>query len=407
MAKLWVRYNHEWDVLIRQCMGGRSGDASRPREASGRVRKVTSSRQPPGNRLSPNGRWVGEEDKQDEEEGEGYRPPSSQSKRSSASPKRFACPFRKHDPFTYNINDHEVCAIRSWSTISRLKEHLYRRHYKTHCQRCKLTFDNASSLAEHEMSVGGCEVLDIKPPSDITTYQEKQLKSRKHTTRRQTDEEKWRDIYQLLFPNQDIPSPYAEVSEDLAPVSSESHESLNFQHFLLSQMPGLFTKTAEEHVGRRLRAQDGLTMDTIPRIIEDALQKAFRVWEARVGELPPREAAVASMSFLPGTPSTLGYNFTQPTAYQAPQPTVGIGHPFSSEDFNGGPAFANEVPHTSHDDSGFAEGHFFTSGPPVDFNTFAPQFERGPWEIGLGLMGGGGFEADTNVGGHFRGFQNG
>lgn len=50
-------------------------------------------------------------------------------------------------------------------------------------------------------------MLDISPPSDITSYQEKQLKSRKHTTRRQTDEEKWRDIYRLLFPNQEIPSP--------------------------------------------------------------------------------------------------------------------------------------------------------------------------------------------------------
>jgi hypothetical protein len=53
----------------------------------------------------------------------------------------------------------------------------------------------------------GCEVLDVIPPGDITTYQEKQLKSRKHTTRRQTDEEKWRDIYRLLFPSEEIPSP--------------------------------------------------------------------------------------------------------------------------------------------------------------------------------------------------------
>lgn len=57
------------------------------------------------------------------------------------------------------------------------------------------------------MSVLGCEVIDTIPPGDITTYQEKQLKSRKHTTRRQTDEEKWRDIYGLLFPNEKMPSP--------------------------------------------------------------------------------------------------------------------------------------------------------------------------------------------------------
>lgn len=87
------------------------------------------------------------------------------------------------------------------------REHLYRRHYTTHCQRCKQTFNDARELAEHEMSVVGCEVLDITPPGDITTYQEKQLKSRKHTTRRQSDKEKWDDIYRLLFPNEEIPSP--------------------------------------------------------------------------------------------------------------------------------------------------------------------------------------------------------
>lgn len=87
------------------------------------------------------------------------------------------------------------------------REHLYRKHYKTHCQRCKRTFSDARELAEHEMLLAGCEVVDTIPPGDISTYQEKQLKSRKHTTRRQTDEEKWRDIYRLLFPNEEIPSP--------------------------------------------------------------------------------------------------------------------------------------------------------------------------------------------------------
>jgi hypothetical protein len=57
------------------------------------------------------------------------------------------------------------------------------------------------------MSIVGCEFSDRPPPCDITAYQEKQLKSRKHTSRRQTDEEKWKDIYRLLFPNEEIPSP--------------------------------------------------------------------------------------------------------------------------------------------------------------------------------------------------------
>jgi hypothetical protein len=119
MERLWARYNHDWDALVRQCMGNKGGDSAQFRESSGRVRKGTSSRNGPskGHRLHP----LGQEDEGEDDEAEGYRPPSSMSKRSPESVKRFACPFRKHDPHTYNIHDHEVCTIRSWSTISRLK----------------------------------------------------------------------------------------------------------------------------------------------------------------------------------------------------------------------------------------------------------------------------------------------
>ncbi|KAK4102416.1 hypothetical protein N658DRAFT_423491 [Parathielavia hyrcaniae] len=408
MGRLWDRFNLDWDVLVMQCVGDRRGSSGHVRD-SGRVRKTTSSRHAPGKGLHPNARLPDQEDEGDDDEDDRYRPPSSMSKRSSESVKRFACPFRKHDPHTYNIHEHEVCAVRSWSSISRLKEHLYRRHYKTHCQRCKQTFSDAKELAAHEMSVVACEVLDLVPPGDIATYQEKQLKSRKHTSRRQTDEEKWRDIYRLLFPNEEIPSPYPEPTEDMVPTSSDSHASLHFQHFLLSEMPTLFTKTAEEHAGRPLQGRDSLPMDAIPRIIEDALYKAFRSWEARGSELPTRAASVASMSFLPETPTSLAYPYGQVTAYQTPQPIpAAMDHNFPQAHF-GNSDFHPEPLHASSraDDSGFGEGSFFTSGPPINFNTFAPDpYERTPWEASFGLMGTGAFTADMSMGGPFRGFQN-
>jgi hypothetical protein len=34
---------------------------------------------------------------------------------------RFACPFRKHDPYTYSIYSNRVCALSSWGTIARVK----------------------------------------------------------------------------------------------------------------------------------------------------------------------------------------------------------------------------------------------------------------------------------------------
>ncbi|KAK3292919.1 uncharacterized protein B0H64DRAFT_203301 [Chaetomium fimeti] len=407
MTRLWVRYNQDWDALVRQCVGDANGDSGQYRESSGRVRKGASSRYATNNGLHLNARSLGQDDEEEGEEGEGYPGPSPPSKRISGSPKKFACPFRKRDPLTYNIQDHEVCAIRSWSTISRLKEHLYRRHYKTHCQRCKCIFSDARELAEHEMLVTGCEVLDTIPPGDITTYQEKQLKSRKHTTRRQTDEEKWRDIYRLLFPNEEIPSPYPEAAEDMGPSTADSSVSFNFQHFLLSELPTLFTRTAEEHAGRRLQAHEGLALELIPGIIEGALHKAFRTWEARGSELPAGEASVALMSFLPDTPASAAYSFGQSAAYQTPQSAVTTDHSFSQSQF-GNTNFGVDAPHvTSADDSGFADDTFFAPEPLLDFNNFAPQYDRGTWESGLGVMGGGAFPGDLNTGGNFGGFQDG
>ena len=195
----------------------------------------------------------------------------------------------------------------------------------------------------------------------------------------------------------------------MGPTTAESQVSFNFQHFLLSEMPTLFTRTAEEHAGRRLQSHEGLALEAIPGIIQDALQKAFRAWEAKGSALPTREASVASMSFLPETPTSLAYSFGQPTAYQTPQPAATMDQAFPQGHFNNTRTdFSCEIPHASHaDDSGFAEDNFFTSGPPVNFNTFAPQYERGPWEPGLGLTGVGSLEPDLNMGSHFPGFQDG
>ncbi|AEO59781.1 hypothetical protein MYCTH_2308309 [Thermothelomyces thermophilus ATCC 42464] len=406
MARLWVRYNKHWEALVRRCVGETSTDTAHSLETSRRMRKATASRHALSKGFRTNRLMSQEEEEGEDDENDGSRPASSLSKRSSGTAKRFACPFRKHNPLIYNIHDHEVCAIRSWSTISRLKEHLYRRHYKAHCQRCKQTFSDARRLAEHEMSVVACEVLDVAPPSDITADQEKQLKSRKHTARRQTDEEKWRDIYRLLFPKEEIPSPYPEAADDMAPANSESHVNLQFHHFLLSEMPALFTRTAEEHAGRPLQAQEGLTMEAIPGIIEDALRKAFRAWEARGSDLPTREASVASMSFLPETPASLAYNFNQSTRTQQDAQPQAMEHGYSQSHYgNANFAVRASQTTTNPDDSGFADGSLFMSGPPVNFNTFAPEYGRAAWDSDFGLLGVGSYGTDVNHGTHFQGFQ--
>ncbi|KAK3690224.1 hypothetical protein B0T22DRAFT_379539 [Podospora appendiculata] len=380
MERLWIRYNHDWDFLIRVAYGGDSKGNSPRGEPPNRVQKARSSsaRGPLGGRsLRPNAGFPFEDDEDDDDDPERSRPPSAQSKRRSISPKRFACPFRKHDPRTYNLHDHEVCTVKNWPTIPRLKEHLYRRHYRIHCQRCKETFRDTKDLASHEMMPEGCLVSNIPPPGDITTYQEKQLKSRKHTARHQSDEEKWTEIYKLLFPDDDIvPSPYPEYTDDLGHLSPEAHNKLDFQHYLLTSLPRLFHQTAEEHAGRHMQALDVLPMESIPKIIDDSLHRAFRAWESQGRNVPayfsPTFSVSENGSGAPPSPwgqpepsqnSNKTYAPT-PSAYgnlQAPPPPPPTGYEWGHYTQNQHPLFSVDPPPSES----FVNDSMFVGGGPV------------------------------------------
>lgn len=120
MGRLWTRYKHDWDALITQCGSDRSGGSStQSRNTSGRVQKAAHSRQPQGKGLRPSRQEEGDEDEDHDDDG-APPPPASKSRGSSKSAKHFACPYRKHDPQTYNLRDHQVCAIHAWD-MSRLK----------------------------------------------------------------------------------------------------------------------------------------------------------------------------------------------------------------------------------------------------------------------------------------------
>ncbi|KAK3902506.1 hypothetical protein C8A05DRAFT_44083 [Staphylotrichum tortipilum] len=386
MAQLWARYNRDWDALVvNQRPGGSSQPSSQSQEPFGYVQQGTSSHQAANHGLGLTwGSFVPLEDEDEDDDDDNYLRPPSLPKLSPTIPKRFACPYRKHDPHTYNMQDHEVCTVRSWSTISRLKEHLYRRHYKVHCQRCKKIFRNERELDDHEMSIIGCQVLSRHSPCDMTTYQHKQLRMKKHTARRQTDEDKWNDIYRLLFPHEQVPSPYPEAADDMTHVSSESQASFDFQHFLLSEMPGLFTQTAEQHAGRRLQARDGLAMDAIPRIIDEALRKAFTAWEARGSKVP-----VAGWNSSPRGPSSSSVQ-SNPTPQPPAIPTSeGIEYP------------SNNIGISVPDNCGPPPDE---SGIPIEFDPFIPPHDDPAWQAFVDMVGRP-VESDFEMGGYqFAGY---
>ena len=137
---------------------------------------------------------------------------------------RLACPFFKNNPQEYK--NHRSCPGPGWQNVARVKfvirsissgtvltlnrEHLFRRHIQPiHCPKCFLQFKEASALAAH-LRQETCSVVDGKPPEGITAEQQERLRSRRRDGR--SDEEKWRDMYCIIFPGTaewDIPSPCA------------------------------------------------------------------------------------------------------------------------------------------------------------------------------------------------------
>lgn len=79
-----------------------------------------------------------------------------------------------------------------------------------HCRRCYATFENESLLTEHARSVNGCAKQDPISLQGFDKDQEKRLKGRSDMFQADSEEEKWKIVYLILFPDTalgELPSP--------------------------------------------------------------------------------------------------------------------------------------------------------------------------------------------------------
>jgi hypothetical protein len=135
---------------------------------------------------------------------------------------RFACPFFKHDPQLYSRR--RSCPGPGWPTVHRMKymgmtplsptptnsdrEHLYRAHAQPiQCPRCYKVVETDADLFDHLRG----EPCEVSAPQAIEGISREQLKVlRKRAAPCRLEEEKWRDVYRLLYPTvleTEIPSP--------------------------------------------------------------------------------------------------------------------------------------------------------------------------------------------------------
>lgn len=94
------------------------------------------------------------------------------------------------------------------------REHVYRRHsLKNLCARCFEHFDKPEALKAHQRAKVPCE-LKQQSPDTITDEQEKQLRARAKPN--WSEETKWQEMYRIIFPGEDVPSPCTSLLSTLS-----------------------------------------------------------------------------------------------------------------------------------------------------------------------------------------------
>lgn len=86
--------------------------------------------------------------------------------------------------------------------------HLYRYHLIHQCQRCKGLFDSEEELDSHIETSDRCDAILAPPVDGITRKMKAVLQSKRKAFPGQTEAERWKQIYQLLFPDdEEVPDP--------------------------------------------------------------------------------------------------------------------------------------------------------------------------------------------------------
>jgi hypothetical protein len=140
----------------------------------------------------------------------------------SSNGRLLACPYCKFDPIRYselNIAEkhYRGCSSSFLTTISRLKQHLYRVHKRPehHCVSCYTVFGSKALLDAHTRARPPCDLMDT-PFGEKMNFEQFSLIKRRVVGQNPADT--WYAIYDILFSGRPRPeSPYADgVSSEMA-----------------------------------------------------------------------------------------------------------------------------------------------------------------------------------------------
>ncbi|RYN68691.1 hypothetical protein AA0118_g1174 [Alternaria tenuissima] len=223
------------------------------------------------------------------------RPDSVSKGKQPVSELRFACPYYKRNPGRHQT--FTSCRDPGFTTVARLKEHLYRRHLlPPQCHRCCTTFTNDIALREHQRDPSGCELREQIPLEGFDKEQEKRMKSKKGSQMHHSEVEKWKAVYRILFPDDhdaDMPSPYIEYQRNTAS-AGESSSSTRFQEFSRLELPRLVRRTLESIVEHEAQPLEDRLKERLVDIVRQCQMQLETMFQTAAG--PSNTRAEATLS---------------------------------------------------------------------------------------------------------------
>lgn len=220
------------------------------------------------------------------------------------------------------------CLIPNW--VSELQAnagettrgHLYRRHaLPPQCPRCWQDFKTEQLRDVHLQTDPPCQKKTNESNLDgFTKTQEKQLKSRKKSEMKMTDAGKWREMYQILFPDDDpatIPDPcklklshswsfgtfYLQTLRDHEEMSamvntgpSDSHTPAAFATFARREFPRFVRRELEVLFQSEFQDVEERIRPRVQDIVLNLQPRLIALYEQSAGEVGGRTALTAEIS---------------------------------------------------------------------------------------------------------------
>ncbi|KXX76479.1 hypothetical protein MMYC01_206845 [Madurella mycetomatis] len=194
--------------------------------------------------------------------------------------RKFACPYFKRDPRKYR--KHRSCVGPGWTAVHRVKEHIYRRHkLPVFCTRCGVTFTRDTDLVAHSRLAQACEVRVFETPDGFSKEQERILRRKRKLAG--SEESKWREMYKVLFPDDDeadVPSPYNESGDGMTWEAQRTQEFDNYERYLRRELPRVVRQRLEIAASEFSGPLENQLRGQLIDVVRDSQSQLFRLYRS-------------------------------------------------------------------------------------------------------------------------------